>query len=87
MITARWTRPIRRSGWKTWTCSSRRSSSPVKTSGIFNTAYGLSWFLGTALMGVLYGVSVTYLVAFSVGLELVSLPLLSLVRGEAVRTP
>ena len=34
MVTARRTWPIRRSGWKTWTCSSRRSSSPVKTSGI-----------------------------------------------------
>jgi MFS family permease len=34
--------------------------------GVFNTAYGLAWFVGSAIMGVLYGVSVVYLVAFAV---------------------
>jgi hypothetical protein len=34
--------------------------------GVFNTAYGLAWFAGSAIMGVLYGVSVVYLVAFAV---------------------
>jgi predicted MFS family arabinose efflux permease len=53
--------------------------------GIFNTAYGLSWFLGTAVMGVLYDFGIGYLVAFSVVLELASLPLLFLVRRDAVR--
>jgi MFS family permease len=53
--------------------------------GIFNTAYGLSWFLGTAVMGVLYDFGIGYLVAFSVVLELASLPLLFLVRSDAVR--
>lgn len=43
--------------------------------GIFNAAYGFSWFFGTALMGVLYEVSLGYLVAFSVGLELLSVGL------------
>ncbi len=44
--------------------------------GTFNTAYGLSWFAGTALMGLLYDASLTYLIIFSVALELLSLPLL-----------
>lgn len=48
--------------------------------GIFNTAYGLSWFLGSVLMGALYEVSVGYLVAYAVALELFSLPLLLVVR-------
>jgi hypothetical protein len=29
------------------------------------TAYGLSWFLGTALMGIFYDYGIEYLVAFS----------------------
>jgi MFS family permease len=44
--------------------------------GIFNTAYGLSWFLGSALMGLLYEAGVGYLIALSIGFELLSLPLL-----------
>jgi MFS-type transporter involved in bile tolerance (Atg22 family) len=48
--------------------------------GIFNTAYGISWFFGTAFMGVLYELDVSYLVAFSIILELASLPLLLFVQ-------
>lgn len=49
--------------------------------GIFNAAYGLSWFAGSALMGLLYGANMGYLVAFSVGAQLVSLaPLIFLAR-------
>jgi len=44
--------------------------------GIFNTAYGLSWLLGSAAMGFLYGISIAYVIAFSIVLELVSLVLL-----------
>jgi MFS family permease len=52
--------------------------------GIFNTAYGLSWFLGSALMGLLYEANVGYLVAFSIGAEMVSLaPLVLLARGSS----
>lgn len=53
--------------------------------GIFNAAYGLSWFLGSALMGVLYEANLGYLIAFSIVLELASLPLLLIVRREVVR--
>jgi len=52
--------------------------------GIFNAAYGLFWFLGSVLMGVLYDVSIGYLIAFSVLLELLSsFPLLFIARKEA----
>jgi len=50
--------------------------------GIFNTGYGLFWFLGSALMGVLYDISVPSLIVFSVGIQLASVPLLLLVRWE-----
>jgi MFS family permease len=43
--------------------------------GIFNTGYGLFWFLGSALMGVLYDVSLPTLIAFSVVAQLASIPL------------
>lgn len=43
--------------------------------GIFNTGYGLFWFLGSALMGVLYDVSLPGLIAFSVAAQLASIPL------------
>ncbi|HEV8540628.1 MAG TPA: MFS transporter, partial [Nitrospiraceae bacterium] len=46
--------------------------------GIFNMGYGLCWFLGSALMGYLYDLSVPALAAFSVGIQLVSIPLFML---------
>lgn len=48
--------------------------------GVFNTVYGVLWFAGSALMGVLYDISVTYLVAFSVLIQLSAIPLLVFVR-------
>jgi len=50
--------------------------------GIFNAGYGLAWFLGSALMGVLYDVSVSVLVLFSVMAQLASIPLFRLVGRE-----
>jgi MFS family permease len=43
--------------------------------GIFNTGFGVFWFLGSALMGVLYDVSLPGLIAFSVVMQLASVPL------------
>lgn len=44
--------------------------------GIFNLGFGVFWFLGSVLMGVLYDVSVTLLVMFSVIVQLIAIPLL-----------
>jgi MFS family permease len=44
--------------------------------GVFNTGYGLAWFAGSALMGLLYDVSLAGLIAFSVALQLAAVPLL-----------
>lgn len=46
--------------------------------GIFNAGYGVAWFLGSALMGVLYDRSIDLLIAFSVLIQLLSIPLLVL---------
>jgi MFS family permease len=50
--------------------------------GIFNTGYGIFWFLGSALMGILYDTSIQALVAFSIISQLASVPLFLLVRKE-----
>jgi MFS family permease len=48
--------------------------------GVFNTAYGVCWFLGSVAMGVLYDVSVPLLVVFSVAAQVAAIPLLVRVR-------
>jgi len=54
--------------------------------GIFNTGYGIAWFLGSALMGVLYDVSVSALVTFSVVIQLAAIPVLLWVSRRARTT-
>jgi len=51
--------------------------------GIFNAAYGASWLLGAPLMGLLYELSINYLILFAVVMELISIPLFFLVRRAA----
>ena len=43
--------------------------------GLFDSGFGIAWFLGSWLMGVLYGRSIPALIVFSVVLQLLSLPL------------
>ncbi|MBI4528907.1 MAG: MFS transporter [Deltaproteobacteria bacterium] len=52
--------------------------------GIFNSAYGVFWFLGSALMGILYDISIPSLIAFSVASQLAALPLLVLIKKRFV---
>jgi MFS family permease len=51
--------------------------------GVFNTVYGAGWFLGGALMGLLYEFSINYIILFAVVMELISIPLFFLVRRAA----
>ena len=41
--------------------------------GLFTAAYGVSWFLGSALIGFLYDASITAVIAFSVAAELAAM--------------
>lgn len=50
--------------------------------GLFNGAYGLSWFLGSVVMGLLYEVEIAYLIVFSVGIELICIPFLIVLTRE-----
>ena len=51
--------------------------------GVFNTGYGVAWFLGSTLMGILHDVSLPHPVLFSVAIHLVSVAMLLLVKREA----
>ena len=42
--------------------------------GVFNAGYGIFWFLGSALMGIFYDISIPALIAFSVITQLASIP-------------
>ncbi len=44
--------------------------------GLFDTGYGIAWFLGSAIMGLLYEKSILAVVLFSVALEIAALPIL-----------
>src|SRR5438552_16568261 len=41
--------------------------------GLFDTGFGVAWFVGSALMGVLYQTSIVGLVIFSVLIQLLAL--------------
>jgi MFS family permease len=54
--------------------------------GLFNTGFGLAWFAGSAVMGMLYDTSLTVLIGFSVIMQLLAVPLLWLIiRGTTQR--
>jgi MFS family permease len=50
--------------------------------GLFTGTYGISWFLGSAIIGVLYDRSIPAVIAFSVIAELAAIPLFLKVRAQ-----
>ncbi len=50
--------------------------------GLFTAGYGVFWFLGSAALGILYGVSLPALIVFSLVVELAAIPLFILVRRQ-----
>jgi predicted MFS family arabinose efflux permease len=48
--------------------------------GFFDAAFGIAWFAGSWLMGVLYGASIAAVIIFSVAMQLLSLPIFFFVR-------
>jgi MFS family permease len=50
--------------------------------GILNIWFGISWFLGSALMGFLYDISITSLVVFSMGIQLTAIPIMFAVKNS-----
>ncbi len=54
--------------------------------GIFNMAYGVFWFLGSFIMGILYDISIPSLIIFSFIAQWASLPLLFWLSRKEART-
>src|SRR5579864_4611078 len=50
--------------------------------GVFDTGFGVAWFAGSAIMGVLYDKSIPALVAFSMLLQLLALPVLAVAKKQ-----
>ncbi len=55
--------------------------------GVFDAAYGVSWFLGSALMGLLYDRSIAAVVVLSLALQLAAIPCLGAVARRARAGP
>jgi predicted MFS family arabinose efflux permease len=53
--------------------------------GIFDTGFGVAWFAGSAIMGLLYDKSIPALVVFSVCLQLLALPVLVMAHKKEAR--
>ncbi len=51
--------------------------------GIFNTGYGICWFLGSFLMGIIYDISIPVLVIFSVLIQISAVPILWIVMRNS----
>jgi predicted MFS family arabinose efflux permease len=54
--------------------------------GTFTAAYGVAWFVGSVIIGKLYDVSLTALVAFSVAAQLIAIPVFVAVKKRAERS-
>ncbi|MDA8295820.1 MAG: MFS transporter [Actinomycetota bacterium] len=50
--------------------------------GVFTAGYGVAWFLGSTLIGLLFGISVSAVVVFSIVAELGALPLFVAARRQ-----
>ncbi len=54
--------------------------------GIFDSGFGVAWFAGSAIMGILYEKSIPSLVVFSVVLQLLALPIFVVAVNRSSRT-
>jgi len=55
--------------------------------GLFTGGYGVSWFLGSVVLGVLYDISLPALVIFSVLIQLAAVPVFAVVGRRFAATP
>ena len=51
--------------------------------GIFESGFGISWFIGSVIIGKLYEVSIPALVAFSVAAQMLAVPIFMMVRKRS----
>ena len=53
--------------------------------GVFNAAYGLSIFIGSALTGFLYDYSISAVIVISIMVEIMAIPVFFVMRKEALK--
>jgi predicted MFS family arabinose efflux permease len=53
--------------------------------GLFTAGYGIAWFIGSAIIGILYDFSVLGVVIFCVALQLAAIPIFQAVKKMAPR--
>ncbi len=70
-----------RAGVATLTPEARRGTAY----GLFDTVFGVSWFVGSVMMGALYALGPGWLVAVAVMLQLAALPLLATINHGPAR--
>ncbi len=52
--------------------------------GVFDAGFGISWFIGSAAMGLIYGLSIPGLVVLSIVLQLAAMPFFFSVRAGSL---
>jgi predicted MFS family arabinose efflux permease len=52
--------------------------------GLFTAGYGVAWFIGSALMGVLYDRSITAVIIFCLVLQLAAVPVFFKAKTMAI---
>ena len=50
--------------------------------GLFNSGYGVLWFLGSAVIGLVYRESIVGVVVFSTAAQLLAVPLFLVIAGR-----
>jgi predicted MFS family arabinose efflux permease len=55
--------------------------------GVFDTGFGIAWFVGSVLMGWLYDKSISALIVFSTLLQLAAVPVLFLAERAGRSNP
>jgi predicted MFS family arabinose efflux permease len=55
--------------------------------GLFTAGYGIAWFAGSAMIGILYDRSIPAAVAFCVAFELAAVPILAVVARRRRSAP
>ena len=55
--------------------------------GLFYLGYGVGWLIGSIVIGLLYERSIMTLIAFSVSIQLISLPVFVLARRKEESRP
>jgi hypothetical protein len=53
--------------------------------GVFDTGFGTFYFVGNAVMGLLYDISIPALIVFSIILQLAALPVFILAKERATK--